>query len=140
MYAIGLDGFDTPANQLRDYPTLLRTLSEAIAAFLKDIEERDVVDRVVIATTSEFGRRVKYNGSGTDHGTASPLFLFGSPVNGGMYGEQPCLTDLDKVGNMKHTIDLRQAYTAILEQWMGVSSPDSLAILEGELETLPLFL
>jgi uncharacterized protein (DUF1501 family) len=139
VYSVGLDGFDTHANQLRDHPTLLRTLSETIATFLKDIEELDVANRVVIAITSEFGRRVEFNGSGTDHGTAAPLFLFGAPINGGFYGEQPSLTDVDESGNMKHTIDFRQIYAAILEQWMGLHSLDSAVLLEGEFEPLPLF-
>ena len=72
-------------------------------------------------TYSEFGRRVAENASGgTDHGTASPLFVAGSSVRGGrFYGEQPSLTDLDG-GDLKHTVDFRSVYATMLDRVVGV--------------------
>jgi uncharacterized protein (DUF1501 family) len=69
---------------------------------------------VVIAVYSEFGRRVKANASdGTDHGTASSMFLLGAGVRGGLYGEPPSLTDLDD-GDLRHTVDFRDVYAMLL--------------------------
>jgi uncharacterized protein (DUF1501 family) len=69
---------------------------------------------VVVAIYSEFGRRVRANASqGTDHGTASDVFLLGAPVKGGFYGGQPSLTDLDN-GDLKVTTDFRDVYATLL--------------------------
>ena len=78
-----------------------------------------VGERVVSMTFSEFGRRVASNQSlGTDHGTAAPLFFFGIPVQDGILGTNPSLTDLDN-GNLKMQHDFRQIYASVLEQWFG---------------------
>ena len=61
-------------------------------------------------TFSEFGRRVEENSSGTDHGTAAPLFVVGDGVAGGLYGEHPSLTDLDNNKNLIRTVDFREVY------------------------------
>jgi uncharacterized protein (DUF1501 family) len=72
---------------------------------------------------SEFGRRPQENASfGTDHGTSSQMFIIGDPVHGGLYGEQPSLTDLDQAGNLKFKLDFREVYATILDRWLGVDS------------------
>ena len=69
-------------------------------------------------TWSEFGRRVTGNASGgTDHGSAGPMFLAGTPIAGGFYGERPSLKDLDE-NNLKFTTDFRQVYATVLEDWL----------------------
>jgi uncharacterized protein (DUF1501 family) len=72
-------------------------------------------------TFSEFGRRVAENGSagtaGTDHGAASPLFVVGDAVAGGVYGTLPALNDLDK-GNLKFHTDFRQVYATVIDKWL----------------------
>ncbi len=84
---------------------------------------------------SEFGRRVKENDSlGTDHGTAGPVFLAGSPVRGGLVGDAPDLSDLE-AGDLKMQTDFRQVYATILDEWLGV---DSKAVLGGTFDTLSL--
>ena len=109
--------------------------SEAVAAFWNDIEAHGHADEVVIMTWSEFGRRPTNNASGgTDHGSAAPMFLLGNPVVGGMYGERPSLTDLEK-GNLKFTTDFRSVYATALEGWLGAPADD---ILHGRFEQLPL--
>jgi uncharacterized protein (DUF1501 family) len=71
---------------------------------------------------SEFGRRVEDNASiGTDHGTAGPMFLLGTPVKGGLYGKHPPLTDLAD-GDLVHTTDFRSVYASVLEKWFGLES------------------
>jgi uncharacterized protein (DUF1501 family) len=86
---------------------------------------------------TEFGRRVEENGSlGTDHGTATPMFLFGKAVKGGMYGRHPSLTDLDD-GNMKMTTDFRRVYATVIGEWLGYD--DTPAVLRGQFEPLGIF-
>ena len=85
---------------------------------------------------SEFGRRVKENDSaGTDHGTAGPVFLAGSPVRGGVNGKASDLTDLVD-GDLKTHFDFRQVYASVLDRWLGISSEK---VLGGKFETLDLF-
>jgi uncharacterized protein (DUF1501 family) len=71
---------------------------------------------VVVTLYSEFGRRVAANAShGTDHGTSSNVFVLGNSVTGGLYGEQPSLTDLDQ-GDLKYNVDFRSVYATLLER------------------------
>lgn len=112
-------GYDTHANQLQDQSSLLMTLDHSLDAFLKDLEDTGELDRVVVMTFSEFGRRVEENGSeGTDHGASSMLFVAGGSVIGGVYGGQPNLADLQK-GNLKQNpdYDFRNVYAEILSEW-----------------------
>jgi uncharacterized protein (DUF1501 family) len=79
-------------------------------------------DRVLTVVFSEFGRRVHENASaGTDHGTASEMFIVGKPVKGGLYGEYPSLTNLDQ-GDLKFTTDFRSVYATVLDRWLGTNS------------------
>jgi len=85
-------------------------------------------DRVLAMTFSEFGRRVAQNASsGTDHGTAMPLFIIGGKVKGGVYGDHPSLTDLVD-GDLRYAIDFRSVYATVLERWLG---HDSTGIIAG---------
>ncbi|WP_376794999.1 DUF1501 domain-containing protein [Thermogemmatispora sp.] len=124
---ITLGGFDTHANQQETHAQLVKTLSEGLYAFYTDLALHGKADQVVIMTWSEFGRRVEENGSlGTDHGTAAPMFIVGSAVNRGIFGEPPSLTNLDENGNLKYTVDFRSVYATVLERWMGASARDVL--------------
>lgn len=122
VYYLDLDGFDTHANQAAAHAGLLTELGGALAAFVDDLDRHGHGRRVLTATFSEFGRRVKENASqGTDHGAAAPLFLAGGRVRTGLVGKHPSLTDLDE-GDLKFTTDFRTVYAALLEQWLGVAS------------------
>src|SRR5215831_18926856 len=124
---VTLGGFDTHANQQATHDTLLLTLANGLSAFYNDLAAHGKADKVVVMTWSEFGRRVEENGSlGTDHGTAAPLFVLGNPVNKGIYGEPPGLSNLDENGNLKYTVDFRSIYATVLDRWMGASSRDIL--------------
>ena len=86
---------------------------------------------------TEFGRRVEENGSlGTDHGTATPMFILGKGVKGGFYGKHPSLTDLDD-GNMKMTTDFRRVYATMIDEWLGYEN--TAAVLKGPFEPLGVF-
>jgi uncharacterized protein (DUF1501 family) len=131
-------GYDTHATQLGAHALLLRTLSEAVKAFLDDLGAAKLAERVVVLCFSEFGRTVKENGSaGTDHGTAGPVFLAGPGVKGGLVGSTPSLLDLDpKHGDLKVGLDFRRVYATVLEKWLGLPSNPALG---GTFEPLPLF-
>jgi uncharacterized protein (DUF1501 family) len=125
VYFVSLDGFDTHAQQLPGHAALLAELSGAISAFVADLTEHGLAERVLTATFSEFGRRLEENGSlGTDHGAAASLFVVG-PKQGGVYGEAPSLTDLDD-GDPKFTTDFRRVYATFLERWLKVDAAPAL--------------
>src|SRR5579883_898563 len=86
IYLVTQGSYDTHSNELNAQGQLLTDLSAAVAAFQQDIEAFGVADQVAIMTYSEFGRRPKENGSGTDHGTAAPHFVIGTQVKGMVYG------------------------------------------------------
>lgn len=118
IFHVTLGGFDTHANQSGTHDNLLERLGNGLLAFQRDLDAQGNADRVVTMTFSEFGRRVAENASGgTDHGTAAPMFVIGSPVRPGFLGARPSLTDLDN-GDLKHTTDFRAVYATVLEQWL----------------------
>ena len=94
-------------------------------------------DDVAVMTFTEFGRRVEENGSlGTDHGTATPMFIAGKGVKGGLYGQHPSLTDLDD-GNLKMTTDFRRVYATMIKEWLGYD--DTQLVLKGRFDPLTVF-
>jgi len=128
--------FDTHTTQQATQDRLLSEFADAMAAFTTDLAAYGNDKRVVTATFSEFGRRVGENASrGTDHGTASPLFVIGGGVKGGLYGTQPSLDDLDN-GNLKFGTDFRSVYAALLEHWL---ERPSAPIVGGSFTPVPLF-
>jgi uncharacterized protein (DUF1501 family) len=111
-------GYDTHAGQTNRHQQLLTQLNAGIVAFKQAMVELKMWDRVLVMTYSEFGRRVKENGSiGTDHGTSAPHFLMGGKVEGGFYGAQPALTDLRGDGDLKHNMDYRCLYETVSKNW-----------------------
>jgi uncharacterized protein (DUF1501 family) len=136
IFYVSIDGFDTHAAQATPHANLMAQVSGATTAFFKDMKARGHGDRVMLMTFSEFGRRVKENGSrGTDHGTAAPMLLVGGKVKAGPIGKHPSLNDLN-MGNLKFGIDFRQVYATLLDQWLGVSSKD---VLGGKFEPVEIF-
>ncbi len=80
-------GYDTHASQQYDHAELLRTLAEAVKAFVDDLTTAGLDDRVLLLAFSEFGRRAQENGSeGTDHGAAAPVILAGPKFATGLIG------------------------------------------------------
>jgi uncharacterized protein (DUF1501 family) len=136
VYVVELGGFDTHANQVGGNPTegvhanLLGQLSEGIRAFQQDLDRNGQADRVVGMTYSEFGRRIRSNGSnGTDHGDAAPLIVFGSRVTGEVLGTNPTIDpDVSVADGVPLQYDFRDVYGSLLEDWFGVPA--------GEVQTL----
>ena len=136
IFYVAMDGYDTHSGQGPAHANLLGTLSAAMTAFYKDLSARGHRDRVLLLTFSEFGRRVRENGSrGTDHGEAAPMLLVGGKVKAGAVGKHPSLTDLS-AGNLKYHTDFRQVYATVLDQWLGVSSKE---VLGGKYEPVEIF-
>lgn len=118
VYYVSLGGFDTHVNQLNNHANLLRTLSEGLAAFQRDLESKQLDDQVLTMTFSEFGRRPSENESrGTDHGTAAPLFVMGSRVQAGVHGTAPSL-DLERNADLTYSTDFRSVYSTVLGRWL----------------------
>lgn len=110
-------GFDTHSNQIQRHEKMLQELDFAIGSFVKEVKTANKFDEVLILTYSEFGRRVKENGSlGTDHGTASIQFAIGGEIKGGMYGKHPSLDNLHK-NNLIYTTHYRSLYNTVLNKW-----------------------
>ncbi len=140
IYLVTLEGFDTHANQMDDHANLITELSTAVSDFYNDLAADSRSEEVLIATFSEFGRRVFANGAeGTDHGTAAPLFVFGDHVEGGIIGADPLLEpeNLDEYDNLIHEYDFRQVYLTLLCDWFGIEKTDAEAALGGEFEKIP---
>jgi uncharacterized protein (DUF1501 family) len=118
-FSVSLGGFDFHAEEKDAQRSLLGRLDTAVTAFVNRMAKTDNGRKVVVAIYSEFGRRVHANASdGTDHGTASDVFLLGTPVKGGFYGAQPSLTDLDN-GDLKFSTDFRDVYATLLADVLG---------------------
>jgi uncharacterized protein (DUF1501 family) len=131
---VTLGGFDTHYTEMNRHSDLMAYLDSAVSAFHEDLTAYGMADRVLIATWSEFGRRPNENASGgTDHGTASPVFLIGDGVKGGLYGETPNVSKLDTLGNLSYAVDYRAVYQSILGAHLGV---DSKAILGQSFDDL----
>jgi uncharacterized protein (DUF1501 family) len=120
VISVELGGFDSHNNQRKQHDDRMQRLDEGLGSFLEDLHGAPAGDGVVVMTFSEFGRRVKENGSGgTDHGVAGPMFVGGTKVKGGLYGKHPSMTDL-KDGDLAHTTDFRSVYGTLVEKWLGV--------------------
>lgn len=130
--------FDTHANQLGAHTTLWREVSEAVAAFFADLRAHDgASDNVLMFLFTEFGRRVRDNGSGTDHGAGGVAFAIGNAVKGGQYSEYPSLkAEHLSQGDLVPNQDFRGVYTTILEDWLKL---DAQPIVGGAFEK-PAFL
>jgi uncharacterized protein (DUF1501 family) len=116
-------GFDTHQNQQQRHAQLLGDVAQGVMALRSALQEAGLWERTLVLTYSEFGRRARENGSGgTDHGTASVMFAFGPRVRSGVHGDAPSLTELDRDGNLRHTVDFRAVYATVLEQWWRLDS------------------
>jgi uncharacterized protein (DUF1501 family) len=136
VLSTGFGGFDTHSDQPAYHAELLGDFDASVEAFFAALSPT-FRSRVTLMTFSEFGRRPDDNATnGTDHGTAGVGFVVGDRVNGGMHGAQPSLTNLDEWLNLRHTVDFRQVYATVLDQWLGA---DSRQVLGYNFGSLPLF-
>ena len=124
--------FDTHSGELATHAKLWQEVSGAVGAFMEDLKEHGREDDVVLFIFSEFGRRIRDNGSGTDHGSGGAAFVIGQAVQGGMYGAYPSLKVEDQLeGDLHFNNDFRCTYATLLEQWLGL---ESTPIVNGQFE------
>ena len=134
IYYTSLGSFDTHDNQLALHKNKLSELNDAVFTLYTDLKQAQLLPYVSIVIFSEFGRRVKDNGKGTDHGTAAPMFVIGGNTKGNIIGKNPNLADLDK-GDLKYEIDFRSVYGAILENQLEFN-PSKIGIKNPSLQGL----
>lgn len=146
IYVVSIGGFDTHANQVLigdtengNHATLLQTVSDAVLAFTKDLESLGVHERVMGMTFSEFGRQIRANNSfGTDHGTAAPLFVFGSCVDSKVFGQNPVIDDnIAPQEGVPMQFDFRSVYATMLVKWLGASEDQIRDVLFNDFHILP---
>ena len=132
--------FDTHASQMPMHAKLWKEVDGAIDAFFQDLHEHDAADDTIMLLWTEFGRRVKENGSGTDHGAGGVAFVIGEHIKGGQYGTYPSLRAEDLTqqregmfGNLRYSYDFRGLYSSIVDRWLGLDGP---AIVGGQFEQL----
>lgn len=138
IYWVSIGGFDTHAQQVDptdhtqgDHAQLLQALSDSIHAFQDDLNLLGLEDRVMGMTFSEFGRRIVDNASvGTDHGSALPMFLFGSKVIPGMLGTNPEIPAGSTFQtNLAMQYDFRSVYASVLKDWFCLADDEIDAVL-----------
>ena len=135
VWSVSLGGFDTHANEANAQAALLGTVSTSISKFLSQMKASGRSKDITVMVYSEFGRRVKANGSdGTDHGTSGPMFLIGDRVQGGMYGDQPSLTKLVD-GDLAVTTDFRDVYASVIEGVLQTPAEKVLGSWSGRVKT-----
>ncbi|MFT3934329.1 MAG: DUF1501 domain-containing protein [Chitinophagaceae bacterium] len=140
VYMVNTGSFDTHAKQTETDTTtgthakLLQRASEAVDAFMDDLQLLQIQDKVMGMTFSEFGRRIKSNASGgTDHGAAAPLFYFGHAIKPGIIGTNPVLpTNATVNDNIPMQTDFRAVYSSILNNWFGLNAGDVQKILGAQ--------
>jgi uncharacterized protein (DUF1501 family) len=124
VFYVSQGGYDTHTNQVGTQERLLKDLGDSVKAFTDDLKAQGNMERVLVMTFSEFGRRVAENANqGTDHGAASSMFIIGNKVKAGLQGEYPSLAPDDLFrGDLKFKVDFRGVYAAVLEQWLKTKS------------------
>ena len=126
--------FDTHFNQMPQHSRLWTDVGRAIGDFFDDLREHEAGDNLVMVLFTEFGRRVKDNGTGTDHGAGGIAFVIGNQVKGGMYGAYPSLKPEDlQQGDLAPNYDFRGFYGTIVEKWLGL---DPVPVVGGNFEQL----
>ena len=130
------NGFDTHAAEATAHAALWSDVSDTVENFFADLRDHGKAENTLLFMFSEFGRRSFDNGSGTDHGAASVAFAVGDKVKGGIYGEYPSMERSDHIegGNLAPTMDFRQVYATIVEDWFGL---DAVPVIGGNFEKIP---
>ena len=130
------NGFDTHAAEATAHSALWSDVSDTVETFFADLRDHGKAENTLLFMFSEFGRRIFDNGSGTDHGAASVAFAVGDKVKGGVYGVYPSMERSDHIegGNLAPTMDFRQVYATIVEDWFGL---DPVPVVGGNFEKVP---
>ena len=147
IYKVQIGGFDTHSAQVEPsdkttgmHATILKEIDEAVAAFMKSLDQMGKSDRVLGMCISEFGRTVHSNGTnGTDHGSVSPVILFGNKVDPKVVGKNPIIPDNTNYSyELDMQYDFRQVYASVMNQWMGGTKTFTKEILFNDFTQVPI--
>jgi len=115
--------YDAHTNGIALQEGLLTDACGGIYDFYQDMKQANKGDDVLMFVFTEFGRRVRDNGNGTDHGSGGVAFMIGDAVEGGHYSEYPSLNPEDLIeGDLAFNLDFRSLYTEILEDWLEIEA------------------
>ncbi len=128
IFFVSLGGFDDH-DSLADHPDRLKIVADGMAAFYQATVALRIDQNVTTFTASDFGRPLKSNGTGSDHGWGAHHFVVGGSVRGGnVYGQFPqmVINGPDTLDNQGHLLPSTSVdeYTATLASWFGVSATD----------------
>lgn len=127
VYSVDMHHWDTHADQRSRLDELVSELSSSLAEFRSDMFAAGMLDDVTVVVMSEFGRRVRDNGSGTDHGTGGLMMVMGGGVRGGLYGDWPGVIPAEGTqdilgrpyrGDLLPTLDYRNVLGEVLKYRM----------------------
>ena len=134
VYYTAHGSFDTHSAEMTWHAKLWNEVSTAMADFMDDLREHGRDKDTLVLLWSEFGRRIKDNSNGTDHGSGGMSMVVGGAVNGGLYGRFPSLREQDQVqGDLAFNNDFRSTYSTIVDRWLGL---DPVEITNGVFEQL----
>jgi uncharacterized protein (DUF1501 family) len=144
IYFVSIGGFDNHGAEYEKHAGLMASVDNAVDAFYQKMAALGVANQVTLFSASDFGRTLKSNGEGSDHGWGGHYFVVGGAVQGGKFFGAPgtngfpivatgTSTDVDQ-GRLLPTISSDE-YAATLGRWFGLSKPE----LEGVLPNLRQF-
>ncbi|MCB0663318.1 MAG: DUF1501 domain-containing protein [Saprospiraceae bacterium] len=137
VYMVSIGGFDTHADQSQYHPNLMNALATGIRAFYDDLAASGVSQNVLSFTFSEFGRTIFENGSnGTDHGTGAPMLVFGEGIGPKFHGTPPDLLDLNRYGDPEYSVDFRNVYASVMQDWLCQDPSVSGFVLGNEIDKI----
>ena len=139
VFFVSMGGFDLHDDLDTKQGGLMKRVSDAMAAFQRQMELFKIEKNVTAFTASDFGRTLSSNGNGSDHGWGSHHFVVGGAVQGkALYGTAPPVSvgnsaaDDDQwhvgQGRLLPTTSVDQ-YAATLARWFGVPDAELDAIL-----------
>ena len=92
IFFVRFGGWDHHNELITKHNDYLSVVNEAMYKFSEALKQIGMFNDVATFVISEFGRKLSYNGSGSDHAWGSNVILMGGKVNGNtMYGTYPSL-------------------------------------------------
>jgi len=134
VFTIGIGEFDTHADWKARNDELMFALGNSLGTFIKDLKAMGVWNNTVVSTVTEFGRRLYENGTGTDHGEGSAVFMLGGKVKPGIFGAPLTATEINTLEDLPFRYDMRGMMAQIFQRHLGVSP--SVAYPNGVLSTI----
>lgn len=124
IVTVAMAGWDHHTTENYTLGVVASDLANSLAAFYSDLGDRS--NATLTLCVSEFGRRVRDNGGGTDHGRGGVMLALGGGVAGGRVITRngwPGLApeQLDNGQDLAVTTDFRDVFSEALHRHMGLS-------------------